>query len=526
MLYFPRWKAIVVVLICLAAIAVAAPNLLTREQAEALPSWLPHRQINLGLDLQGGSHLLLEVDTAAVVRERTEILLDSIRDELRKARIRYQDLSLDGSGAVAVAIIDADRLDEARGLLTKLDPDTTVQAVAGGRLRIAFTEQAIRQRISAAVDQSLEIVRRRIDETGVREPSIQRQGSDRILVQLPGLDDPQRIKALIGKTAKMTFHLLDDQADLGESLAGRPPPGSMVLPLVERRGASASERRVVVRKRVMVSGENLVDAEPTFQNNEPIVSFRFDAVGGKRFGDVTSQNVGKHLAIVLDGQVISAPQIREPILGGSGVITGGFTAAEAQDLALLLRAGALPAPLVVLEERTVGPGLGADSIEAGKLACLVGSLAVVVFMVVSYGLFGIFANVGLVVHVILILAAMSLLGATLTLPGIAGIVLTIGMAVDANVLIYEHVREEARAGRTPVSAIDAGFTRAMTTIIDTNLTTLIAAVLLYLFGAGPVRGFAVTLAIGILTTVFAAVTVTRLLVVTWLQRTRPKLLSI
>ena len=524
MLGFARWKIILTLAVCLLGAALAAPNLLSRQQAEALPSWLPHRQISLGLDLQGGSHLLLQVDVQAVVRERMESLLESMRDELRKARIRYQDLRLDGQ-SVTVTILDASQIDEASEALRKLDPDVQVEQTEG-QFRFRLTEQAVRARESAAVDQSLEIIRRRIDETGVREPVIQRQGSDRILVQLPGVDNPQRIKALIGKTAKMTFHLTDDSVNLADALGGRAPPGTEVLPLVDRKAPKGQERRVVVRKRVVVSGENLVDAQPSFQQGEPVVSFRFNSLGGKRFGEATSQNVGKHLAIVLDGQVISAPQIREPILGGSGVITGAFTVAEAQDLALLLRAGALPAPLTVLEERTVGPGLGADSIEAGKTASIVGVILVVAFMVVCYGLFGVFADVGLIAHVVLILAAMSVLGATLTLPGIAGIVLTIGMAVDANVLIYEHIREEVRAGRTPVSAIDAGFTRAMTTIYDTNLTTLIAAIFLYLFGSGPVRGFAVTLSIGILTTVFTAVTVTRLLVVTWLRRARPRVLPV
>jgi preprotein translocase subunit SecD len=295
---------------------------------------------------------------------------------------------------------------------------------------------------------------------------------------------------------------------------------------LDNKAPKGQERRVVVRKRVVVSGENLVDAQPSFQQGEPVVSFRFDSLGGKRFGEATSQNVGKHLAIVLDGQVISAPQIREPILGGSGVITGAFTVAEAQDLALLLRAGALPAPLTVLEERTVGPGLGADSIEAGLLAGVVGTICVVVFMIVAYGTFGLIANVALLVNSIILVAVMSVLQATLTLPGIAGIVLTIGMAVDANVLIFEHIREEVRSGRTPVSAIDSGFTRALTTIIDSNLTTLLAAAFLYMFGSGPVRGFAVTLGIGILASMFTAVTLTRLMVVTWLRRSRPRVLAI
>jgi preprotein translocase subunit SecD len=524
MLYFARWKAVLVLLVCVLALVLAAPNVISQRQADALPSWIPHRQITLGLDLQGGSYLLLEVDTATVVRERLEAIVDSVRDELRKARIRYQELGIDGS-SVVVTIPDSTQVDEARKLLRGLDPDTTVES-DGGRLRLTLTEQALRQRQQAAVEQSLEIVRRRVDETGTREPIIQRQGADRILVQLPGVDDPQRIKSLIGKTAKLTFHLVDEDANVGESLAGRPPPGSEVLPLLDRRSADGQEPRIVVRKRVMVSGENLIDAQPTFDQGQPIVSFRFDAAGGKRFGDATSHNVGKRLAIVLDEQVISAPNIREPILGGSGVITGGFTVAEAQDLALLLRAGALPAPLTVLEERTVGPGLGSDSIEAGVRAGIVGAVLVLIFMVVAYGTFGLIANVALVVNGLMLVAAMSVLEATLTLPGIAGIVLTIGMAVDSNVLIFEHIREEVRSGRTPVSAIDSGFTRALTTIIDANLTTLLAALFLYVFGSGPVRGFAVTLGIGIVTSMFTAVTLTRLMVVTWLRRARPRALTI
>ncbi|MBK8210617.1 MAG: protein translocase subunit SecD [Rhodospirillales bacterium] len=525
MLQFARWKAILVLLVCVVALALAAPNVITQEQADALPSWLPHRQITLGLDLQGGSHMLLQVDTAAVVRERLEGIVDSVRDELRKARIRYQELGIDGD-AVVVTVPDSEQVAEAQKLLRALDPDATVDAAAGGRLRLTLTEQALRQRQLAAVEQSLEIVRRRIDETGTREPSIQRQGIDRILVQLPGVDDPQRIKALIGKTAKMTFHLVDEDANLGDALAGRPPPGSEVMPLLDRRAAAGQEPRIVVKKRVMISGENLIDAQPTFDQGQPIVSFRFDAAGGKRFGDITSHNVGKRLAIVLDDQVISAPNIREPILGGSGVITGGFNVAEAQDLALLLRAGALPAPLTVLEERTVGPGLGTDSIEAGVRAGIVGTILVLIFMVVAYGSFGLIANVALIVNAVMLMAAMSLLEATLTLPGIAGIVLTIGMAVDSNVLIFEHIREEVRSGRTPVSAIDSGFTRALTTIVDSNLTTLFAALFLYVFGSGPVRGFAVTLGIGILTSMFTAVTLTRLMVVTWLRKARPRALTI
>jgi preprotein translocase subunit SecD len=525
LVYFAKWKVVLVLAVCAAGAAFAAPNLLSAPEAQSLPSWLPNKQINLGLDLRGGSHLLLEVETDAVIRERLDTLVESMRTELRKARIHYRGLGVEGNAAV-VTITDSARAEEAKDLLRTLDPDTLAELGDGGKLTLSLTEKAIQERISSAVDQSIEIIRRRIDETGVREPTIQRQGTDRILVQLPGIDDPERIKRLIGKTAKMTFHLVDNNGSISEAMAGRVPPGSMLLPSVDETDSQGRPRMYLVEKRVMVSGENLVDAEPTFQQGEPVVSFRFDTVGGKRFGNATSKNVGRLMAIVLDGKVISAPRIREPILGGSGVITGRFSVAGAQDLALLLRAGALPAPLTILEERTVGPGLGADSIAAGKIASVVGLVLVVAFMVVAYGLFGVMADLALVANMVLIAGALSVLQATLTLPGIAGIVLTIGMAVDANVLIFEYIREEIRGGRTPISAIENGFSRALTTIIDANVTTLIAAVLLYSFGSGPVRGFAVTLAIGIVTSVFTATMLTRLMVVSWLRRTRPQTLAI
>jgi preprotein translocase subunit SecD len=525
MLRFPRWKVVLTLAIVVLGAVLAAPNLISRQQADALPAWIPHRQISLGLDLQGGSHLLLQVETGAVLRERLENLVDAVRTELRKARIRYSGLAIEGP-AVVVTVEDAARIAEAEAAVKGLDPDVTLAVGREGRLSLTLTDSAIRERQSAAVAQSIEIVRRRIDETGVREPTVQRQGSDRVLVQLPGIDDPERVKRLIGKTAKMTFHLVDDETNPADAMAGRVPPGSVLLPLTDTSITQGRSQMIVVRKRVVVSGENLIDAQPTFQQGQPVVSFRFDAVGGKRFGDATAQNVGRSLAIVLDDRVISAPRIREPILGGSGVITGSFSVQEAQDLALLLRAGALPAPLTVIEERSVGPGLGSDSIAAGKIACLVAVIAVAISMVVIYGFFGIMANVALLANFVLLVAAMSVLQATLTLPGIAGIALTLGMAVDANVLIYEHIREEVRNGRTPVSAIDSGFTRAFVTIFDSNITTLFAAVLLFALGSGPVRGFGVTLSIGILTSMFTAITLTRLMVIAWLRRTKPKLLQI
>jgi preprotein translocase subunit SecD len=521
MVHFAKWKIYLVLGVCLLGLAFAAPNFLPASKAQALPDWLPHKQVSLGLDLQGGSHLLLEVEVAAVIRERLETMVDTVRIELRKAKITYRGLGAQTYG-VAVTIPEASQVEQARGLLRNLNPDATVEVSDSGVITLTLKETAIREQKNAAVNQSIEIVRRRIDETGVREPTIQRQGEDRILVQLPGVDEPERIKRLLGKTAKMSFHLVDQKNSVADAERGRVPPGSKLLP------HATDARKILIKKRVMVSGENLVDAQPSTDSrtNEPVVTFRFDTVGAKRFGSATSKNVGRLFAIVLDGKVITAPVIREPILGGSGQISGSFTFQSAQDLALLLRAGALPAPLTILEERTVGPGLGADSIAAGKIASIIGMILVVVFMAVVYGRFGLYADVALLANMLLIAGALSALQATLTLPGIAGIVLTIGMAVDANVLVFERIREEVRAGRTPISAIDVGYSRAITTIIDANITTFIAAVLLYAFGSGPVRGFAVTLSIGIATSMFTAIMLTRLLVVLWLRRTQPKALPI
>lgn len=521
MLHYPRWKIAMVAVIAILGIVFVFPNLLTREQADRLPHWL--QPVSLGLDLQGGSYLLLEVDTAYVVREQLTSLVETVRTTLRKEKIKYSDLGARGD-LVNVRIIDAEDRAKARELLRKLDPDAALDAKDDGAMVLKYSEQAVKARKIAAVDQSLEIVRRRIDELGTREPSIQRQGEDRIVVQLPGVKDPDRIKSLLGKTAKLTFHLLDDSTSAEEAGRGRVPPGSMLLPSAEKeRGMPES---YVVRKRVEVGGDMLTDSKATYQEGRPVVSFRFNAAGGKKFGDATRENAGKFLAIVLDEKVISAPRINEPILGGSGIISGSFTVQQAQDLSLLLRAGALPAPLQVLEERTVGPDLGADSIQAGTVASAVGLLAVAVFMVVIYGILGVLANVALIFNLILLMALLSALGATLTLPGIAGIVLTMGMAVDANVLIYERTREEQRRGRSILSAVQHGFDRAHATIFDANFTHMIAALLLYIFGTGPIRGFAVTLGIGIMTSQFTAVNITRLMVAIWIAVRRPKALPL
>ena len=526
MLNFPRWKVIVVVTLCVFGILLALPNLINRESVAWLPEWLPQREITLGLDLQGGSHLLMEVDVDSVLDARLDAVVDGVRSEFRAAEIGYTELGV-ADGAVQVTLRNVADIDKARPILTELATGMALDIDENGTARMAFTDAEILRLKRDAVQRSIEIVRRRIDETGTREPSIQRQGDDRILIQLPGVDDPERIKELIGQTAKMDFRFIDMTVSSEQARAGALPATAELLPSLQVTADGEPERWYVVNKRVIVSGENLTDAQATFQQNQPVVSFRFDSVGGKRFADATSQNIGRLFAIVLDGKVISAPVIQSAILGGSGIIEGvNITVETANDLALLLRAGALPAPLTVLEERTVGADLGADSIEAGAEACLIGLALVVVMMIVLYGFFGLIANVALILNGLLLLGLLSVLEATLTLPGIAGIALTLGMAVDANVLIFERIREEMRSGRSPVSAVDSGYREAMSTIIDANLTTLISTLILFMFGSGPVKGFAVTLSLGIITSVFTAVVVSRMIIAFWLRRTRPQVLPL
>ena len=525
MLLFPTWKKAMVIIVCALGVIYAAPNFIAKETAESIqsvmPDWGPGKQVSLGLDLQGGSYLLVEVQGDVVINERLENNVDGIRRALRDAKLGYKDLRVEG-GAILFRIREPERTSEVASLIGAAAPDMVVETGEGGSFSLTYTEQEITAIKNRTLDQSIEIVRRRIDQTGTKEPLIQRQGSDRILIQLPGVDDPEAIKEIMKATAKMTFQFQSKTMTLEEAQSRGVPPGHEIV-----ESADSRLIKYLIEKRVIVSGENLVDAQSTFdQNNLPAVSFRFDAVGGQKFGKATQENVNRVFAIVLDGKVISAPVIRTAILGGSGQITGSFTSEETRDLSILLRAGALPAPLIVIEERTVGPGLGQDSIDAGKVASILGMILVLAFMVLAYGLFGSLADIALAFNVALILGALSLLQATLTLPGIAGIVLTIGMAVDANVLIFERIREEARAGRTPVNAIDAGYKRAITTIIDANLTTFIAALLLFIFGSGPVKGFSVTLMIGIVTSMFTAIMVTRLMVVTWVRKRRPAELPI
>jgi len=529
MLHFQRWKKILVIVICAWGVLYALPNVVDRqtitEWSESLPGWLPIKQLNLGLDLRGGAHLLMQVNYEAIVVERLEAIDGGLRTELRRADIGYTNLGVDGAVAT-VTVRDEDDIDAVETLILSLDEDVVIDEGDGGQLTITYPESETNLIRDNAISQSIEIVRRRIDELGTTEPVIQRQGTDRILIQVPGVEDSSEIKDLLQATARLSFHLLDDTVPVSSQPHQDTPAGSQSYPDADQDADGNPISYYMVERRPIVSGDSLTDAQPNFQDGAPIVSFSFDTVGARRFGETTRDNVGRRLAILLDDEIISAPRSNSAIMGGSGIIEGGFTVESANELSILLRAGALPATLTILEERTVGPGLGQDSIDSGMMASVIGLALVVVFMIAVYGWFGAAAVVALLFNLALIMAALSLLQATLTLPGIAGIVLTVGMAVDANVLIFERIREEVRNGRTPMSAIDAGYSRAFTTIIDSNLTTRIAAILLVAMGAGPVRGFAVTLSIGIVASMFTAIMVTRLMIVMWLLRTRPKTLTL
>ncbi len=504
----------VIIGICLLGIFFTIPNLMPNK--ENLPKWW--QPVNLGLDLQGGSNLLLEVKVDDVIKERMGSVEDSVRQVLRENKIRYQNLRA-GDKEVTVKIDNLNSRNKAVSAFRKIDNELNVEEADDGLIKISYTDVALNKLKIKIVEQSIEIVRRRIDELGTKEPVIQRQGNDRIVVQLPGLQNPEYVKTLLGKTAKMSFHMVDSNTTAMDARRGKLSNTSRLVP-----GSDGGS--YVINRKPVVGGENLVDAQPVFQEGEPVVSFKFNSIGGKKFGEATKNNVGERLAIVLDNEVISAPTIQGAILGGSGVITGSFTVKSANDLALLLRSGALPAPLEVLEERTVGAGLGTDSIKAGAIACVIGLAAVIVFMIAAYGLFGIFTTIAVFMNLFLLLGILSIMGATLTLPGIAGVILTVGMAVDANVLIFERMREEVKLGRSTKDAAEAGFREAWSTILDSNLTTLVAAFVLFYFGTGPVRGFAVTLTIGILTSMFTSVTVTRVIIATWIERCKPTKLPI
>jgi preprotein translocase subunit SecD len=543
MLRFSPLKQAVLWLIVIIGFAYALPNVLPErirggpDVVGVLPSFIPSKTVNLGLDLQGGTHLLYEVDVDSVKQAKLEAAADDARQYLRSEKPIIPATGFKVSGdKVSFRLARPAQMEEA---LKRLKPINTVDQVlllAGntkppfvmesdpqtGRITLTLTSEALEKEAKDAVARSIEVIRQRIDELGTREPTIQRKGDNRIIVEVPGKSDPERIKELVGQTAKMTFHMLDTSVSIGEAEAGRIPPGAKLV-----ESSNPSEPYVLIRRRPLVDGEDLVDSKPSFnQSGQPAVSFRFNGKGARRFGKATAENVGRRFAIVLDNKVISAPVINSPILGGSGIIEGGFTTETANDLSILLRAGALPAKLTVLDQGTVGAELGADSIRAGTIALIIGFVSVVIFMVLVYGMLGFISDLALIANVLLMMGALSALQATLTLPGIAGIILTIGMAVDANVLIFGRVREEYRNGKTPLNAIETGYAKARSTILDANVTTLIAAVLLLQFGSGPVKGFGVTLAIGIVTSVFTAFVFSRLLTSYWLFRAKPKSLPI
>ena len=553
MLNFALWKRATIWALVLIGLALAVPNLFydrverhndavktieksvatpeLEAQRDAWPSWLPSGLVNLGLDLRGGAHLLAEVQVQQVYADRMNGMWPDIRDALRGVRdevgpIRRQDAP---PGELRVKISRPEGMQAAIDAVRNLARPTMSLTGAGGSdievrgqgdvLVVQLSEAEKLATDDRTVKQSLEIVRRRIDEVGTREPTIQRQGADRILIEVPGIGSAEELKQLIGTTARLTFNPVVSRT---ENPNADPGPGNVLYPDLDQKGTY-----YILERTPVVTGDELTDAQPAFdQNGQPSVTFRFDPAGARKFGKYTTENVGSPFAIVLDGKVISAPVIREAIPGGSGQITGNFTDEESTQLAILLRAGALPAELTFLEERTIGPQLGADSIEAGKLASIVAFIAVLGFMWASYGLFGLFANIALIINVGLVFGILSAIGATLTLPGIAGIVLTIGMAVDANVLVFERIREELKSAKGPARAIELGYERALSAILDANITTLITAAILYVMGAGPVRGFAVTLGLGIVTSVFCAIYVTRLMIVMWMERRRPRTITV
>jgi preprotein translocase subunit SecD len=530
MLRLSRWKVILVLAAALLAIAFALPNVLPASTLARLPSWMPHQKLNLGLDLQGGSYLLYEVDVPALRREKVVNLTEDVRTTLRAANIGFTSLGV-VNGAVNVRIVDPTQVQTARQEIEKLAVPLpngarpiSVQTLPDQQIRLSLSEEGLDQEARAAVDQSMKIIRRRVDQMGTKEVAIVKQGAIRIVIEAPGESDPEKLKKVIGQTAKLTFQMVDDTVTAAEAAAGRTPPGSIVLPSVEKGEPDG----VVVKRRALVTGEMLSDArfgsDP--QTGQSVVNFRFNSVGARKFGEVTTQNVHKQFAIVLDNKVISHPNINEPITGGSGQISGNFTDESANELALLLRSGALPAPLKVMEQRTVGAELGADAIHAGMVSIAIGGVAILVFIILAYGLFGVFAAIALFVNGCMLIAALSMTQATLTLPGIAGMILTLAVAVDANVLIYERARDEARAGRTALSAMDHGYSLALPSIIDANLTTMISALIMFWLGAGPVRGFAWTLMTGVLTSVFTAILVTQVLIGWWFRVARPKKLPI
>jgi protein-export membrane protein SecD len=538
MLQVARWRIILVIAVAIIGMLFAAPNVLPANVLERMPGFVRGSTMNLGLDLRGGSQLLLEVDLATLRQQRLEQIADDMSRQLRESAPRIRAVRRGIQGDVArVRLNDASEMARALERLEEIvspiqvnqfgnsEPDVEFRDAGDGVIEARVTDVALTQLARQSVRQSIEVIRRRVDPTGVAEVTIVPQGDDRIVVQAPGESDPEVLRDRIGQTALLTFHLPAENIDPLDAQEGRLPSDAVFFPYADQETRPGG---IVVRRRPELTGEYLNNARAGFdaQTNESVVNFRFNGRGSRIFCNISSDNVGRQFAIVLDGQVLTDPVFNEPICGGAGQISGSFTPQSAQELALLLNAGALPVPLTVIEERTVGAELGQDAINSGALAGIIGAIATLVFMALAYGLFGLIACLALIINGVLIVAAMSLVGAALTLPGIAGLILTIAMAVDANVLIYERMREEQAAGRGPALAIDAGFSRAMVTILDANLTTILAALILFQFGVGPVRGFAWTLSIGVITSVFTAVLVTQILLALWYRATRPKKLPI
>ncbi len=509
---YPIWKTfIVLTLVCL-GIIFAIPSFVYKEDSN---NWFFENKVNLGLDLQGGSHILLEVQSDVLIKEEIENFIDNIRLIARDNQSKINDI-IANENTLNIKFDDASKIEDIRTDFLQNYNNINV-LINNNVLKIKITDNYIKEIQDSAIKQSLEIVRKRIDESGTKEPLIQRSGKNRILLQLPGIKDPERIKELLGKTAKLTFHMVDDE-NISSLKANLAPFGKMIV-----SDFYDPDVKYLVEKKSSVGGENLVDAKASFDPEEGhAVSFRFDTTGAQKFGKATSENIGKRFAVILDGVVITAPVIRSAITGGNGIISGNFNSQESSDLAVLLRAGALPAPLLIVEERSVGPGLGADSIQAGKIAAIIGMIIVSIFMILIYGVFGVIANISLIANIFIIISLLGTIGATLTLPGIAGIVLTIGMAVDANVLIFERIKEENHKKNKIFEIVKKGFDRAFSTILDANITTLIAALLLFVFGSGPIKGFSITLSLGVIASMFTALMLTNFLVYLYLTLTSKK----
>ena len=517
MLNFSKTKIIAIFLTCLIAFFYAAPSFIAQNPqnvlAKKMSNILPSQKVNLGLDLRGGSHLMMEVDFAYYLGEQVNNLKNELKNSFRQESIHaVPEVS---GNKIIFSLTDEEQIKSAKKIIKKLKRNIEINENSS-RFELYFSDFEITEIKRNLIKQSIEIVRRRVDESGTKEPLIQAQGDDRILLQVPGIENSQDLKSILGKTAKMTFHFVDDQ-----TFSNQGSSSSAVEQVYDKDG-----RPYLINKEVILSGDLLIDANPTYHEGLPAVAFRFNDLGSKKFAQITKDNIGRIFAIVLDGKIITAPRINTVINQGSGVISGSMTVAEATEVALLLRAGALPAPLKIIEERTVGPSLGLDSIKSGTFAALAGLAFVAFFMIFFYGTFGLFANIAMCVNIAIIISVLSFLGATLTLPGIAGIVLTMGMSVDANVLIFERIKEELYQKKSVLHAVEQGFHQAFRSITDSNITTLIVAFFLYAFGNGPVKGFAVTLSIGIISSMFSAIVLTRMMISIWLKRTRPKKLSL